>query len=153
LGGSAHDLPASFYLRLKQNIQTSNLSTDTSMLPIKGRNISSGIKNLRKLSTSPSPKRKTIFSGIQPTGIPHLGNYLGALKGWVKQQNEAEHDTNLIYSLVDLHAITIKQDPAQLRQWRKESLAVLLAIGLDPKRSTIFYQSHVWNVTLKQLSG
>lgn len=97
----------------------------------------SGLKNIIK------PRNKTIFSGIQPTGIPHLGNYLGALKGWVNQQNEAESSTNLIYSLVDLHAITIKQDPYQLRQWRKESLAVLLAVGLDPKRSTIFFQSHV----------
>ena len=111
------------------------------MLPIKRRIDPSAIKKV--LESAQSPSRKTIFSGIQPTGIPHLGNYLGALKGWVKQQNEAEDDTKLIYSLVDLHAITIKQDPAQLRQWRKESLAVLLAIGLDPQRSTIFYQSHV----------
>jgi tryptophanyl-tRNA synthetase len=121
------------------------------MLPIKGRITSSSIKNIIGASTLQSPKQKTIFSGIQPTGIPHLGNYLGALKGWVKQQNEAEDDTNLIYSLVDLHAITIKQDPAQLRQWRKESLAVLLAIGLDPKRSTIFYQSHVWGFLLGEI--
>ncbi|QDS70078.1 hypothetical protein FKW77_004742 [Venturia effusa] len=95
------------------------------------------------LKTILKPSTKTIFSGIQPTGIPHLGNYLGALKGWVDQQNEAEESTNLIYSLVDLHAVTIKQDPDQLRKWRRESLAVLLAIGLDPKRSTIFFQSHV----------
>jgi tryptophanyl-tRNA synthetase len=86
---------------------------------------------------------KVIFSGIQPTGIPHLGNYLGALQRWVQQQNEAHLDTTNIYSLVDLHAITVKQDPAQLRQWRKESLAVLLAVGLDPSKSTIFFQSQV----------
>ncbi|RDI82628.1 hypothetical protein Vi05172_g7530 [Venturia inaequalis] len=101
------------------------------------QSVKSGIYNIIK------PRKRTIFSGIQPTGIPHLGNYLGALKGWVNQQNEADAGTKLIYSLVDLHAITIKQDPKQLRLWRKESLAVLLAIGLDPKRSTIFYQSHV----------
>jgi tryptophanyl-tRNA synthetase len=86
---------------------------------------------------------KVIFSGIQPTGVPHIGNYLGALKQWVKLQNEAEEDTVLIYSLVDLHALTIRQDPQQLRQWKRESLAMLLAIGLDPKRSTIFHQSDV----------
>ncbi|KIW00704.1 tryptophan-tRNA ligase [Verruconis gallopava] len=93
-------------------------------------------------ATSAKPKR-VIFSGIQPTGIPHLGNYFGALQRWVQQQNEADADTANIYSLVDLHAITVKQNPKQLRQWRKESLAVLLAVGLDPKKSTIFFQSHV----------
>lgn len=87
--------------------------------------------------------RRTIFSGIQPTGVPHLGNYLGALQRWVQLQNESSPDTTLIYSLVDLHAITIRQDPEQLRQWKKDSLAMLLAVGLDPKRSTIFYQSDV----------
>ncbi|CAK1365783.1 unnamed protein product [Cercospora beticola] len=87
--------------------------------------------------------KKVIFSGIQPTGVPHLGNYLGALRQWVRLQDEAEESTKCIYSLVDLHAITIRQDPAQLRQWKKESLAMLLAIGLDPERSIIFHQSSV----------
>lgn len=97
----------------------------------------------RGFSTGREKGTKIIFSGIQPTGVPHLGNYLGALREWVKLQNEAEASTRLIYSLVDLHAITIRQDPAQLRQWKKESLAMLLAIGLDPRRSTIFHQSDV----------
>lgn len=92
---------------------------------------------------SPEAPRKTIFSGIQPTGVPHLGNYLGALQRWVELQNEASDDTTLIYSLVDLHAITIRQDPAQLRKWKNESFAMLLAVGLDPKRSIIFHQSAV----------
>ena len=86
---------------------------------------------------------KTIFSGIQPTGVPHLGNYLGALQRWVQLQRDTTPDTTLIYSLVDLHAITIRQDPAQLRQWKNESFAMLLAVGLDPRRSIIFYQSAV----------
>ncbi|KAK5167544.1 Tryptophan--tRNA ligase, mitochondrial [Saxophila tyrrhenica] len=86
---------------------------------------------------------KTIFSGIQPTGVPHLGNYLGALQRWVQLQNEAAQDTTLIYSLVDLHAITIRQDPKQLRHWKSDSLAMLLAVGLDPNRSIIFHQSDV----------
>ncbi|KAK4569745.1 Tryptophan--tRNA ligase, mitochondrial [Recurvomyces mirabilis] len=86
---------------------------------------------------------KVIFSGIQPTGVPHLGNYLGALRQWVKLQNDAATDTRLLFSLVDLHAITIRQDPKQLLQWKSESLAMLLAIGLDPKRCTIFHQSDV----------
>lgn len=94
-------------------------------------------------SATSGPARKVIFSGIQPTGIPHLGNYLGALQKWVQLQNDAEADTTLIYSLVDLHALTIHQDPAQLRQWRKEALAILLAIGLNPARSMIFFQGDV----------
>ncbi|OJD38893.1 tryptophan-trna ligase [Diplodia corticola] len=98
----------------------------------------------RPLSSSASPSRPgVIFSGIQPTGIPHLGNYLGALQQWVKLQNDAVPSTTLIFSIVDLHAITLRQDPRQLRQWRKEMLAALLAVGLDPKRSIIFNQSAV----------
>ncbi|KAF2160655.1 hypothetical protein M409DRAFT_70203 [Zasmidium cellare ATCC 36951] len=97
----------------------------------------------RTLSTASDTPKKVIFSGIQPTGVPHLGNYLGALRQWVKLQDESDKSTRLIYSLVDLHAITIRQDPAQLRQWKKESLAMLLAIGLDPTRCTIFHQSDV----------
>ena len=97
----------------------------------------------RAFSDTPNPSHKIIFSGIQPTGVPHLGNYLGALRQWVKLQSEADPGTTLIYSLVDLHAITVRQDPKQLRQWKKESLAMLLAIGLDPKRSIIFHQGDV----------
>jgi tryptophanyl-tRNA synthetase len=86
---------------------------------------------------------RVIFSGIQPTGIPHLGNYLGALREWVRLQDDANAKNKCIYSIVDLHALTVPQEAAQLRQWRKESFAMLLAIGLDPSRSILFYQSHV----------
>ena len=88
-------------------------------------------------------QKKVIFSGIQPTGVPHLGNYLGALRQWVKLQDEASPDTTLLFSIVDLHAITIKQDPSELARWRKEMLASLLAVGLDPRRCIIFAQSSV----------
>lgn len=98
----------------------------------------------RSYSTSDEPK--VIFSGIQPTGVPHLGNYLGALQQWVKLQDTASPDTSLIYSVVDLHAITVPQNAARLRQCKREMLATLLAIGLDPKRSTIFYQSSVCSI-------
>lgn len=93
-----------------------------------------------------------IFSGIQPTGVPHLGNYLGALSQWVALQEEATAasssngttpPTRLFFSVVDLHAITLPQEAAQLRRWRREMLAALLAVGLDPARSTIFHQSSV----------
>ncbi|KAF2258148.1 Nucleotidylyl transferase [Lojkania enalia] len=86
---------------------------------------------------------RVIFSGIQPTGIPHLGNYLGALRLWATLQNEEDEQTELFFSIVDLHAITIKQNAKQLQQWRKEMLASLYAVGLSPERSTIFYQSSV----------
>lgn len=86
---------------------------------------------------------RVIFSGIQPTGVPHIGNYLGALREWVKLQNDTAPGTKLFFSIVDLHALTIPQDHQQFKKWRKESFATLLAIGLDPKRSTLFYQSAV----------
>ncbi|KAM5462925.1 Tryptophan--tRNA ligase, mitochondrial [Microsporum audouinii] len=101
---------------------------------------------LRYSSTTPESaqsKETIVFSGIQPTGIPHLGNYLGALRAWVDLQNTSSPDTKLIYSIVDLHALTLPKDAAELRQWRKESLAVLLAIGIKPERATLFYQSDV----------
>ena len=88
-------------------------------------------------------KDHVIFSGIQPTGVPHLGNYLGALQPWARLQTEALPSTRLLYSIVDLHAITHAQDADLLRRWKRETLATLLAVGLDPERSTIFYQSSV----------
>ncbi|KAJ7494358.1 hypothetical protein B0H11DRAFT_2004299 [Mycena galericulata] len=86
-----------------------------------------------------TPAPRTIFSGIQPTGIPHLGNYLGALSNWVKIQNENPQDT-LIFSVVGWHALTLPQKPKELLAARRDMLAVLLAIGLDPERCIIFHQ-------------
>jgi tryptophanyl-tRNA synthetase len=106
------------------------------------RQSSSAAEAPRQSTTSLNDQR-VIFSGIQPTGIPHLGNYLGALRQWVKIQNQASEIDQLYYCIVDYHAITIKQDPEYFRQWRKEALIALLAVGLDPKRSTLFYQSSV----------
>lgn len=94
-------------------------------------------------TTSTTTSEPVIFSGIQPTGVPHLGNYLGALHQWVKLQDYAKPGAKLLFSIVDLHALTVPQDAAQLRKWRREAFATLLAVGLDPKRSTIFYQSAV----------
>lgn len=91
-----------------------------------------------------SPKHKIIFSGIQPTGIPHLGNYLGALREWVKLQDaNVSSETTRLFSVVDLHAITIKQPAEKLRLWRKEMMASILAVGIDPSRSLLFHQSSV----------
>jgi tryptophanyl-tRNA synthetase len=80
-----------------------------------------------------------IFSGIQPSGKLHLGNYLGAIRNWVRLQGEYE----AIYCIVDLHAITVPQEPEQLRAKTYEVAAGFLAAGLDPERNTIFVQSHV----------
>lgn len=93
-------------------------------------------------SSSTKPNR-IVFSGIQPTGVPHLGNYLGALRPWVKLQHEAAEQDKLLFSIVDLHAITIKQDPRLLKQWRKEMFASFLAVGLNPNKSILFAQSQV----------
>lgn len=104
--------------------------------------------NIRRLSSAvPTPPRQVIFSGIQPTGIPHLGNYLGALKQWVDLQDSVPAETKLIYSVVDLHAITVPQDPQRLRQYKREVLATLLAIGINPERSILFYQSSVCSIS------
>lgn len=94
-------------------------------------------------SADATPPPRVIFSGIQPTGVPHLGNYLGAMQQWVKLQNEASSNTSMIYSVVDLHAITVHQNPEALRTSKREMLAALLAVGLDPQKCTIFFQSDV----------
>jgi tryptophanyl-tRNA synthetase len=80
-----------------------------------------------------------VLSGIQPTGSPHIGNYLGALKNWAKIQ----YDYESIYCIVDLHAITIYQKPEELRAKIQELAGMLLAIGVDPKHSSIVVQSAV----------
>ncbi|KAF4437953.1 tryptophanyl-tRNA synthetase [Fusarium acutatum] len=87
-------------------------------------------------------KSRVIFSGIQPTGTPHLGNYAGALRQWVKLQ-ESHTEDKLIYSIVDLHAITTPQPADVLRKSKRKALAALLAIGIDPEKVTLFYQSSV----------
>ena len=84
---------------------------------------------------------KKIFSGVQPSGNLHLGNYLGAIKNFVELQNEK--NTDCIYCIVDLHAITVKQDPKELKKSIRETLAAFIASGLDSKKSIIFNQSSV----------
>ncbi len=86
-----------------------------------------------------TPRKKVIFSGIQPTGTFTLGNYLGAVKNWVSMQEEY----HCCYSVVDMHAITVRQDPKALRENAISAYALLLACGLDPEKSVLFLQSHV----------
>src|SRR5580658_10445678 len=85
------------------------------------------------------PVRARVLSGIQPTGSPHIGNYLGALKNWAKIQ----YDYDSIYCIVDLHAVTVYQDPAELRAKIEELAGMLLAIGIDPKHSSLVVQSAI----------
>ena len=84
---------------------------------------------------------KKIFSGVQPTGNLHLGNYLGAIKNFVDLNNDVENDC--IFCVVDLHAITVKQDPKELKNNIRETVATFIASGIDPKKSIIFNQSGV----------
>jgi len=84
--------------------------------------------------------KKIVFSGIQPSGSPTLGNYVGALKNWSLLQSE---DRFCYYCVVNLHAITVRQDPAELRKRTLETVALLLACGIDPSRSALFVQGHV----------
>jgi tryptophanyl-tRNA synthetase len=83
--------------------------------------------------------KKTVYSGIQPSGTFTIGNYLGAMRNWVPMQDQYD----CIYAIADLHALTVPQVPAELRKRTYESVAMLLAIGIDPQKSILYVQSHV----------
>ena len=85
--------------------------------------------------------KKKIFSGVQPTGNLHLGNYLGAIKNFVQLNND--NNNQCVFCVVDLHAITIIQDPKELRDNIRKTVATFIASGIDPKKSIIFNQSKV----------
>ena len=91
------------------------------------------------METGSNAKRKVIFSGIQPTGNLTLGNYIGALRNFKLLEDEYD----CLYSIVDLHAITVRQDAAELRKACLKVMSLFLAVGLDPKKSLIYFQSHV----------
>ena len=84
-------------------------------------------------------RKDRVLSMIQPTSVPTLGNYLGALKNW--KQMSADNDC--IFAVADLHAITVRQEPAKLRKQSLEMYALMIALGLDPDKNIIFVQSHV----------
>ena len=83
--------------------------------------------------------KKRVFSGLKPSGSPQLGNYLGAIRRWATDQDMYDS----IFCIVDLHAITVYLDPAELRQYITEGIGLLIASGIDPDRSILFQQSHV----------
>jgi len=91
------------------------------------------------MSKKRESNRPRVFSGIKPSGTLHLGNYLGAIRNWVAGQEAKDN----FFCIVDMHAITVPQDPEPLRQKTRELTAVYLACGLNPLKSTIFVQSHV----------
>ncbi len=99
----------------------------------------SGDHAMTGADTGAGPGRPRVFSGIQPSGDVHLGNYLGAIARWVRDQDRTES----FFCLVDLHALTVPQDPEALRARTRSLCALLLAAGLTPSRSTLFVQSHV----------
>lgn len=84
-------------------------------------------------------KKKIIYSAMQPSGVPSLGNYIGALKNWKNLQDEY----NCLFGVANMHAITVRQDPTELRQRTKDLVALFLAIGLDPEKHIIYVQSDV----------
>ncbi len=84
-------------------------------------------------------EKKVMLSGIQPSGDLHLGNYLGAIKNWADRVNEYD----CYYFMADMHTITVRQDPKELRRRSLEMLAIYIACGLDPEKNTLFLQSHV----------
>ena len=93
---------------------------------------------MENTATKASERKPIIFSGIQPTGVMTLGNYLGAIKNWGKLQD----DYDCTYCIVDMHAITVRQDPKKLRENTLKAFALILACGVDPEKSTTFIQSH-----------
>lgn len=96
-------------------------------------------RNKTKQGVLENGTEKRIFSGMQPSGVITLGNYLGALKNWTKLQDEYD----CLYCIVDMHAITVRQDPVKLRKQARDLLVQYLAVGLDPEKNIIYYQSHV----------
>ncbi len=89
------------------------------------------------------PKTVRVVSGIQPTGNLHLGNYLGAIRNWVRMQDEMPEEGDCLFFLADLHAISMPHDPAELRRATLEMAAALVACGIDPDRSILFNQAQV----------
>lgn len=87
--------------------------------------------------------KKTALSGAQPSGNLTIGNYLGALRNWVTLQNELWGEYNFLYCVMDMHAITVRQVPADLRRRTLETVAIYMACGIDPEKSLLFVQSHV----------
>jgi tryptophanyl-tRNA synthetase len=92
-----------------------------------------------KASTASVHQRKRVFSGIQPSGRLHIGNYLGAIRNWVADQDRYDN----VFCIVDLHALTVPHEPAELQGLIRDAAALYIAAGIDPERSAVFVQSHI----------
>lgn len=88
-------------------------------------------------------KKQIVLSAVQPTGTPTLGNYLGAFKNWKMMANDMQEEYDCFYAVADLHSITVRLKPADLRRQTLEMYAFLLALGIDPEKNVVFIQSHV----------
>src|SRR5919201_4073441 len=117
------------------------MSTSRGYSPSSGQQASHSLTQPHRRAYSPRPQMaaRRIFSGIQPTGRKHLGNYIGAIRQYVEGQDRGE----AIYCIVDLHSITVAYDPGQLREFVYDTAAILIAAGLDPERCILFRQSDV----------
>src|SRR5947207_5729384 len=112
--------------------------------PIQCRGVQRRIKNtlsLRRLVKYTETPMKTVFSGIQPSGELHLGNYLGAVRNWVRLQDEYRDQYRCVFCIVDYHAITQEYDTKVMVRRVEEMVVDLLALGIDPDRSLLFLQS------------
>ena len=139
-----HLVTGLFYLKYKpRSHNPCKFSSIERLFPLMLRRCLRLTRQCRRYSTATEQKR-IVFSGIQPTGIPHLGNYLGALKNWVELQSSVQPTISTIYyCIVDLHAITVPYERDVLRKERDEMWYVLYAVGMDMERCTVFEQSAV----------
>src|SRR3989338_4576978 len=120
---------------LDRRLQKRNLSNAPNLLIHRFHATHSDSK--RRLQAMESRlQRKTMLSGIQPTGVPHLGNYIGAIRNWAALQHEYDY----FLFIADLHSLTIPQNPKELRDNVYKLVAYLIAAGIDPKQSTLFVQ-------------
>lgn len=136
--------------RAQRDIKVSFAQLDVKDAEICTRTCCKSRKETRRLLGHPAYRdpscksRPASCSKFILSDICQLGNYLGALKNWVRLQNELSSDDSIYFSIVGLHAITLPQDAVQLRRESRDMLAALLAVGLDPQRCTIFRQEQVW---------
>jgi tryptophanyl-tRNA synthetase len=129
--------------RPQQRAATTSTSTSSSISASTHENATTATTTITTAQEQDEEIPQVIFSGIQPTGIPHLGNYLGALREWKRLQDTAHPTTQLLFFIADLHAITVPRPAEELYEHRLHMMAALRAMGLDENRSTIFFQSAV----------
>lgn len=125
-------------------IPTRVLNVAATATKLASSSVSSAKQTVLDLGSARIKPNSTVFSMIQPTGVFHVGNYLGAVRSWVDLQESCPADTELIFGVADLHALTVpKDDPSTLRFCRRQAVASMIATGIDPDRCIVYQQSHV----------